>query len=687
MSSDNERAAKVVEFLKAMASNPDQRIELVAQQHQVARATAYSWLKTFVQDYVLTDKDPDFPHRLLIAYNQHLPQGSDKLNDTDVEQLQHLVDEYYSRNLPPESGVNESINRGEPQNRTMSYNNPSDFTRQDTTTDEGYLRSILEDAKYVNPTHINRFIDDYSKHSDIYQRDPMALLERMKWMFGPQAGTQMFNIFQRGRGKFVYGADQQSNQGVDPMTLMLMSQMTGGNINPMMLQGMNPQGGNNMMTSMLISQMNQQAMQNKMRQDQQAMMEQMMNMMMMKFANSAVDERKPMLEGMGGMGMGMPGMGYQIQEYPDETGRIKYRAYVPNYPGMMQQQQDPVLHTMLAKTMEANTAMMLKMADSGKEPQSLLQTLIPFFKTQGDPSAQLTTLINTMNAISPGFLDPNRNRGGTLEEAKLKFDTDLAKMAQQIELAKMQHTWEVDKIDRQSSNDNAKAWINTFTTLGEKVVTDIAPAFVKGLGGGGLLGKGAETPQPNQLQQQMQMQQMRQQQMMARQQEEERQRQVQQSQMQQYNMQQQQQQQPDPGVVYLINSLQEQVNKKDQDIKMLVEQMQQMQSQSQQARNQTFSVDERKILKMPTGQLQSVLKEIEMQNNAEGRLKSVIEAEIHNRQISGSDNLPHEAQQDLPQEPVKEQQFETGEAEPQAQINEAQPKEESENGEQNSDSN
>ena len=62
----------------------------------------------------MVDIYPDFPRRLKQIYNQKLPPGVDQLSDIDVDQLQHLVDDFYKRNLPPESSnTDDSINRGE----------------------------------------------------------------------------------------------------------------------------------------------------------------------------------------------------------------------------------------------------------------------------------------------------------------------------------------------------------------------------------------------------------------------------------------------------------------------------------------------------------------------------------------------------------------------------------------------
>jgi hypothetical protein len=63
---------------------------------------------------------------------------------------------------------------------------------------------------------------------------------------------------------------------------------------------------------------------------------------------------------------------------------------------------------------------------------------------------------------------------------KLKLDTELAMQAQKIELAKMEHMWEVDKMDKQASADNAKNWLNMIQTFGSNFVEKVGPAIVDG---------------------------------------------------------------------------------------------------------------------------------------------------------------------------------------------------------------
>jgi len=86
-SNPSGRSTKVVEFLETLGSNPERKLEEVAKDCSVSRTSAYHYINEFVKDVIMIDSDPDFPRRVLAAYNKESPAGSDKLNAVDVEQL------------------------------------------------------------------------------------------------------------------------------------------------------------------------------------------------------------------------------------------------------------------------------------------------------------------------------------------------------------------------------------------------------------------------------------------------------------------------------------------------------------------------------------------------------------------------------------------------------------------------
>ena len=74
--SPSERAAKIVEFLKAVGSNPDRKVEEVAKDLQISRTSAFHYINEFIKDVIMMDSDPYLPRRVLAAYNKDMPQGN-----------------------------------------------------------------------------------------------------------------------------------------------------------------------------------------------------------------------------------------------------------------------------------------------------------------------------------------------------------------------------------------------------------------------------------------------------------------------------------------------------------------------------------------------------------------------------------------------------------------------------------
>jgi len=126
------------------------------------------------------------------------------------------------------------------------------------STDSGLLRTLLTNAKFVHPSVIDRFIDQYELNKPDFDKNPLFLLDYMKHVFTNAQGEQIWKIFQESRGRYAYGADVQQKPagmgGMDPMQIMLISMMSGGQFNPAMMGKMNNNGDPNMMfNSMMMS--------------------------------------------------------------------------------------------------------------------------------------------------------------------------------------------------------------------------------------------------------------------------------------------------------------------------------------------------------------------------------------------------------------------------------------------------
>ena len=170
---------------------------------------------------------------------------------------------------------------------------------------------------------------------------------------------------------------------------------------------------------------------------------------------------------------------------------------MPASPGMMgQNQSNPIVEIVLKNALERETMLMQQSMNSNKPITDLFMSMIGNFKTNSDPVAQLGMLRQSFPELFERKQDPG---GMNLDVYKLKFDTDLAMMAQKIELKKMDHQWKMEQIDRESQNDNAKQWMQMIETFGEKLGAPIATAVLGGMAGGqggppGMGGPGATQP-------------------------------------------------------------------------------------------------------------------------------------------------------------------------------------------------
>lgn len=645
-----ERKIKKIDFLRTIGANPERKIEDIAKELSVSHASAYRWLQEFIENAVMTDNEPDFPRKLLLYYNKGLPDGEEGMARSDVDQLRGYVEDYYEKNLPRTIPDKETINTDnhEQTSRTMSQNNPFDasqFVRKDVSTDSGLLRTLLMNAKFVHPSVIDRFIEQYEMNKVNFDKEPLSLLEYMKHVFSNAQGEQIWSIFQKSRGRYVYGADGQAKPagGMDPMQMMMMMGMMGGGFNPSMIPMMQ-QGGdpNMMMNAMMMGMMQQKAAKEEAKQAQAEQFERITQTLMLKMVGGSIDDKRPYFDqmgmGMGGM-MGPPTM----REVLDEGGRVKARDYIPNFQGQTQPGNDPMSVMMMGKLMDANTQLMMKATDSSKTPLEILTTMIPFFKDQGNAATQLAGIMDTVNKVAPGFFERRNEPQGGLEVYKLKFDTELAMQAQKIELAKMEHMWEVDKMDKQASADNAKNWLQMIQTFGSNIVEKVGPAIVDGFAGKGKGGPGGAQPQysPEQMAAIIRARQMQAQQQAQEQQ-------MQQQQQQAQVSSQPAQPQPDLSTMYLITNLQNALNESEKQKQMLIQKINEIQSQPpQQAQQQQYQIDEKRLAQMPTQQLKEILQELSMQNNAEKGLETKIESILANRALMSSEPAQPQAQSDM----------------------------------------
>lgn len=477
----NDPWVRKIALLKEMSVNPSGRIPDAAQQIGISRAAAYEYMREFANVYRVTEqKDEDnFLEKVIRYYNRRAPQDLPQdmyLTEKDVIPLRTIA----YRLLPGEES--ETLNSAEqPNTSTLSSTNVPDLS-----SNAAILKTLLENTRNTQPIHIKKFLEVFNIMEPQWMMNPIELFEYLKYMFGPAAGENIFKAFNAARGAHVYTPPTQG--GFNP----LMGMMPG--MNPMMMGG-NP--NDPQYQAMMASQMYEEmkAEKEKRRQDEQ--FDKMMRIMMMKMMGSSMNDKIPMNP----FDPNNP-VPYQVNEVMDETGtRVKSRTVTPNFSG---QGGNSELMTMILKnSMDQNNMLMAKTMEGNKPIVDMLIGMFPHFRANSNP----IELVGQLKQAFPEVFSKEQNGlSNSIEALRLKFDTEMAMQAQKMQLFEKQHTWEMEKLDKQEAGENAKGWMSMLGQLGEKLAAPVAQTVMSQFGGG-LANRQQQAPLTPQQQQQLAMQQ------------------------------------------------------------------------------------------------------------------------------------------------------------------------------------
>lgn len=664
--------SKKVTLLRLLSSNINSRIEALAKDVGVSRSQAYNILREFSEGWVMTEDEPNFPEKLLDFYNDQIPDEIEPVSKNEILELKTVVDRVMKRSasaadIPetrdsPSGSIesNNSSNMSEDRYRTMSENSIPEYN-----SDELLLRDILSAQTQAPVSKIDKFMKVFSMMKQQWITNPDDLKEYMKGIFGPTAGENSFLAWKKAHPMFIYDAPSNGNGnggGMDPMMMMMM--MGGGDMSSMLPMMMGGNGGNgngnagSQMNMLMMSLAAKAQAKQKEKEDRNEMFDKALQTLMLSFVGNSMGDRKPLdPSGMGGQ--------YQIQEVLDENKQVKARNYTPYLPGMAvnggQPQSNPILEMILAKSMDREQMLMAQVMKSGEPLKEILIGLFPHFRANSNPLEQIAQLRTAFPEIWPKGTDPNAANvgGGNIDALKLKFDTELAMQAQKTDLMKMQHQWDMEKIDRQNANENARGWMEMLGTVGEKIVSPFAQSMLAGFGSGmmeklqnklggggggaaGGAGGGAGGPTPQQM---AQIQAMRQAQA------------AQMAQQQRGPPQQQMEQQPPPQqpsvdptmMMIMMQQMQENNRKQEETIKNLQQRAMGLAQQVQHL-SQPQQIDPERIKTLDTAILKQALDEEKRKRRVDDQIASVIENELYNREFLGTPPTQDEDEEDQEQE-------------------------------------
>jgi hypothetical protein len=628
---------KRVLFLRELALHPQKKIKDVVKEVGIGKSQGYNFASEFVKLWGMTNDEENFPDKLVYIYNRELPEDVPILSREEILSLKWVVDKATNQYGDDPQIVEDTDIHKETDNTTRRM---EDKNEPDLSTNELLMKNILQAQRYIQPQHIEKFLQTFRMLEEDFMLNPDKLLDYMRHMFGPSAGENAFNAFRMAAPKFIADPKTAMNGGMNPMLIAAM--MQGGDMNsilPMLMQG----GGIDSNTMLMLALMGKGNGKEKDKEREDAKFEKLMQIKMLDMLNASTSSRQPMDIGAGGNSQ------YQVQEVLDSNGQVKQRNLVPFIPqmGVMGQQsgQDAVTQMVLKSTLDANNMLQQQILKSNEPIRDIFMSLIPNFKTNADP---IDMISRWKNAFPETFNPPKQENNTNIELVKLKTDTDLALAAHNLQLEQLRHSWHMEEVDRTTSQENANKWMEMLGGMGEKIAAPLAQAFMSGaaqkfLGGG--------QKQASQ-QEQIAMRKARDQSMRAQAVTEDAQAEmIRARQMEKQLQEQAEQQQPNPAIPMIIAQLQQQ----NQALANQVEQYrQEMIRLSKQSKQKPMELDAKKVSAIPTDDLKSFYEEYMMRKKRDDKLVSMIENEISNREFLGNKPNVIEYDEGEPNKEVKQ---------------------------------
>ena len=190
-------------FYKELANNPNASHDELARNVGISRTMAYTYLDDLKTAWAVTSDDANFPRKLLLYHNHHLPAGTDHLSEEDIERLRPLMLSAIN-SKEAESAFQEPMgsNMGG-QYATYNDPGPSPGHTPETGTNEGLLKTILLKMRYVSPGTIERFLENYRLNEEDFAEAPRDFIEFYETYVSDRARPKRLEIFKTTQGKYV----------------------------------------------------------------------------------------------------------------------------------------------------------------------------------------------------------------------------------------------------------------------------------------------------------------------------------------------------------------------------------------------------------------------------------------------------------------------------------------------------
>jgi hypothetical protein len=325
------------------------------------------------------------------------------------------------------------------------------YDNQDIGLMEYALRSIFNPRPNFVPGFINNFIDLYSN----WINNPAKIQEQLIYSFGDKAGSQAYLLWRDLR------EDLKRNVG------------GGGSLYSSSNRGMGMSFTGDMDADY------QRELMAERRQEKR--MKQLMDMMQMKFMETAMQAQTPTLGG---------AMGGNFEEVLDHNGKVIKRIFMNNNngggnsaaEGGMVAALSGIFNTMMQGANQEKIELLKKVSSPDTTWQTLAQTMLNQHFTQQNPASLAGQLIEVANVLRPNT--GNNDITKSLEATKLEVDTKIALKELDLKEAELKHNWHMDERQSQEQDSNVDKWLTMLQSVSTDLIKPVALKFVEGFGKG-----------------------------------------------------------------------------------------------------------------------------------------------------------------------------------------------------------
>ena len=493
-----EEASRTVEFLKALADDPETPLTDIARDFKLTTTTANRLVEEYIAKLaVASENEKEYPAKVLDYYNANLPTDVEPLNEDDIEALTPVIDHFHKRIR--RKNAEQPRRQGPAQQQvlqvdSMSQNNPympaeyptgpagnAPYPGQITTEAEeeaALLKWILETTYNPRPNLIPRFIQMFKLTHNNLKSNPAILLGMLKHNFGPQAGEMAFTTWQNLRGQYV----------TDPSTLY---QITGASVGQ---GGAGIPGQSNYTPGMSYappgtvagnSDVMREMAEERKWDRLQKMMERKMQIDLMKTMSTINQSQTP-------LAANDPTKEVAHEEY-DNQGRVIRREY-KNKEGAGGDGFSRMYELMLKQSMDRENILLTKMEQPMKWMEPVLTSIVTGHQNATDPYAGMQRMLEIQN-----MLNQNRPPEGSRDKeiAKWELDTKLALAELGLKKEQIKHEWDREAAEAARAESTTDKYIESLTKTGTEILKPIVTNFASGWAarGGQIPGVGPTIPQ------------------------------------------------------------------------------------------------------------------------------------------------------------------------------------------------